>query len=339
MKYRFLAFLLAAMLLCIVGCAPLDPAVLPERTPEPTLMPDPTPTPEPTPAPTPEPTPIPVPESIEELSDVIGVNISCPKEPLPDMQLTSIGYDGISAGALKYTSSESDAYLLYTVSDGTLEPDETFSNHFSITVNGLEILAVSDESSPQDDRLFSRAFWHKNSNTYQLHADPALDTDALMTAVSELMSAAQNNNAPSIEVQDIASLETVVGFPVLTPSYIPDGYSLTHIYAMYGELPVQIYSGETAELTFVKNEGIVHPPRFSRIEYASAGEYKLSDGTEVSLYYTENGISLAEWIVGNYGYSITAADPDGNPVDIKKKEFLKLVEGFTETEETQNEEE
>ena len=152
-----------------------------------------------------------------------------------------------------------------------------------------------------------------------------------------MMSAAQNNNAPSIETQDTASLQSVVGYPVSEPTYLPGGYSLSHIYALFGQLPVLIYTSENIELTFVKSEGIVHPPRFSRIEYASAGEYELPDGTKVSLYYTENGISLAEWITDGFGYSITATDPDGNPVDIKKKEFLKLIEGFTEPKPTETE--
>ncbi len=338
MKPKVLALLLAAMLLCICGCSPLESVPLPERTPEPTLAPEPTVTPEPTPVPTPSPTPIPAPEDLEALSQMIGIDVHAPKEPIEGMALSSIGYDGEGCGALKYTSAESsDAYLLYTVAKGMAEPDSTFDSHFVITVNGLEVMTVKDPSSTDENTLFARAYWYKNSNTYQLLAEPALDTDTLMAAVSEMMSAAQNNNAPSVETQDAASLESVVGYPVPQPAYIPKGYSLSHIYALFGQLPVLIYSGESVELTFVKSEGIVHPPRFSRIEYASAGEHALPDGTKVSLYYTENGVSLAEWILDGYGYSITATDPNGNPVDLKKKEFLKLIDGFAEikTQETE----
>lgn len=333
MKYKCFALLLT-FLLFLSGCRPVASVELPERPPTPTEAPVPTETPAPTPTPEPTPEPIVVPETLEELSTVIGVNVYPPAEPLTGMSFTSIGYDGKESGALRYTD-ENGAYLLYTVSDGIIDP--TFDDCFKITVNGIEVSITETED---ESKAFNGAYWIKNSNTYCLYAEPALTEDEMNAAVSAMISAPQNAKAPSIEVADVAELTGIVGFSVNTPQSLPKDYKLSHIYALYGQIPVHIYSDASTELTFVKSEGTLLPPRFSNIEYTSAGEYELPDGTKAQLYYTENGISLAEWTKGGFGYSITATDTDGNPIDLKKKTFYSLIDGFYEepTPETTEEE-
>jgi len=324
MKHRCIAFLLILLLL-LCGCTPVERIELPERTPEPTQEPVPTATPVPSPTPEPTPTPIPVPEDLESLGDVIGVDLYAPEEPLEGMFLTSIGYDGDACAAIKYTNN-TNGYLLYTISKGTSEP--TFTNSIKITVNGIEVSVDHGENTAS--QVFRCAHWLKNGNTYHLLADPAQTEDDLHSAVSAMISAPRSEKAPSTEFSTIEELSAAVGFSVKQPTSIPKKYSPIHIYALYGQIPVQIYSNDTTEITFIKSEGSLIPPRFSSIEYTSAGEYKLPDGSNALLYYTENGVSLAEWTVGGYGYSISVTDTDGNPIDIKKKTFYTLIDGFYE---------
>lgn len=309
-----------SFLICIIflfcGCQAVSPIELPERMPAVTPAPEPTPTPEPTPE------LIDVPENLEELSELIGVDVYAPDEPLPSMQLSSLGYDGEISGALKYTAN--DAYLLYTVTKGIAEP--AFTDCFKITVSGIEISVTANP----EQNLFDHAYWIKNGNTYCLFAEPVLNEDEMSAAVSAMITAPQNSNAPSVETESIAELSAFVNFTVNIPQNLPEKYTLAHAYALYGQIPVQIYSNGSTEITFVKSEGTLLPPRFSKIEYASGGEYTLPDGSIAQLYYTENGVSLAEWTSGGYGYSISVTDPNGNPLDLKKKSFLSLIDGFYE---------
>ena len=311
---RKIFFIALTILFLATGCAKIDRAEL-----DPAVMDvEPEPTPTATPQPSPTPPPIHTPETIADLSTVVGMPVFAPSEPLSGMSLSSIGYDGKKVGALKYSNGTNT--LLYTFCVGLEEDAQERSRMVAYVVSGIKTYIACTSTG------YTAALWQKGGATYRLYCEPGLTLDDIKAAVDAMVNVPRTG-AESPDAATVEELSSIVGFSVQMPAIIPEGYALVDMYAYEGETPRIEYSNSELIITFTKCEGAIYPRRLLQNELPATDPADIGAITVLN-YYTENGIALAEWINGDYGYAITVTDMRGNPMDLPRETMLQLAEGF-----------
>ncbi len=128
---KFLALLMALLMLALASCgqvvpiveetpppSPVQPTPTPEITPAPTPEPTPTPIPEPTPTPTPEPTPEPTPNPAPE--SIIDAAWWSENMPTMDGSTSLIPLEaGIRAALLEISTEEAEKQVVHSTTYGS----------------------------------------------------------------------------------------------------------------------------------------------------------------------------------------------------------------------------
>ena len=322
MKKHILGIILIiTVLMMFTGCTEIDMAELPEPTPEPTPEPEidldmyyePTPSVE-----------IKAPKTIEELNELIDMNIAAPSSPAPGMELRSLGYDGKNEGALRY-QDKNGSVLLYTFHTG-IDESEAQGYSSSAHISGFDVLLS------EKDSLYSGAYWVKGGCTYKIFAEPSLTQEDITNAVKAMILVAKTSE-DSPDVLSEGTLEQIVGFKISSPKNLPDEYVFARMYAMNNETAITIYESEKLRVTFAQCEGDIYPDRTVTQDLPNGDAITTGDIT-VETYCAENGCCIAEWQKDGFGYSITVTDKKNNPIDIKEKKMLELINCFMNIEQT-----
>jgi len=135
----------------------------------------------------------------------------------------------------------------------------------------------------------------------------------------------------SFEISEYMTLEEVkenVGFEVLSPEYLPEGYEFDHAtaYNTSGIMP-DGQAAETAILTYMKDEEsmviteTVYESQAPEAAIMDSAENVSINGTE-GKYLSMGDLNLLNWKLGNVDLTMTAS--------LEKAELLKIAESISE---------